>query len=82
MKMNRYVSVIVVGFLLLAGMVIVPTCVDAAKKIPEFSLKDVSGNGVVDSTELRGKVLLVNFWATWCPPCRKEIPYLKKLHEK
>ena len=40
---------------------------------PKFSLKDLSGNAVT-LDGLRGKVLVLNFWATWCPPCRAEIP--------
>ncbi len=33
-------------------------------------------------SELRGKPVLLNFWATWCPPCRKEVPDLQKFHEQ
>ena len=40
---------------------------------PKFSLKDLNGNAVT-LDGLRGKVLVLNFWATWCPPCRAEIP--------
>ena len=40
---------------------------------PEFSLKDLQGNALSLSS-YRGKVLVLNFWATWCPPCRAEIP--------
>ncbi|MDP1896768.1 MAG: TlpA disulfide reductase family protein, partial [Sulfurimicrobium sp.] len=32
-------------------------------------------------SDLRGKVLLVHFWGTWCPPCRNEMPELQKLHQ-
>ena len=78
----KSVYIVFICLLLLAFLGFSPASAAAAKKIPDFSLKDVSSGAVVDSTQLRGKILLVNFWATWCPPCRKEIPYLMKLHEK
>jgi len=48
---------------------------------PLFKLKDIEGN-VRDVKEWDGQVLMVNFWATWCPPCRKEIPAFIELQEK
>lgn len=48
---------------------------------PPFRLQTVEGQEV-DLAELRGKVVLINFWATWCPPCRAELPDISKLHQK
>ena len=48
---------------------------------PLFKLKDIEGK-VRDVKEWDGQVLMVNFWATWCPPCRKEIPAFIEVQEK
>jgi peroxiredoxin len=50
-------------------------------RAPEFSLKDLSGRPVTLSS-LRGKVVLLNFWATWCPPCISEMPVFNKLYKE
>lgn len=45
---------------------------------PQFELRDVNGRSV-RLNDYRGKVVLINFWATWCPPCRAEMPDLVRL---
>jgi len=49
--------------------------------LPEFTLLDVEGN-TRNHSEWEGKVLVINFWATWCPPCIREIPIFVKLQEQ
>ncbi len=56
--------------------------VGAAVKMPAFALPSAVDGKVVKSSSFRGKAMLVTFFATWCPPCRQEIPTLKKLQEE
>ncbi len=68
-----------------AGVVFVAACggpppaPTVGQPIPDFELPDLQGK-VFHLSENREKVVLINFWATWCPPCIDEMPSLEKLH--
>ena len=49
--------------------------------VPEFSLETIDGEPVSFSN-LEGQVVVLNFWATWCPPCRREMPLLDVVHKQ
>lgn len=54
---------------------------EKAIRAPDFALEDLSGKRV-SLKDLRGKVVFLNFWATWCVPCRQEMPTMEKLHRE
>ena len=53
----------------------------AGDRCPEFVFENVSGQ-MVSSKDLKGKYLFIDIWATWCPPCQDELPFLQVLEEK
>jgi peroxiredoxin len=52
------------------------------QEAPEFELQDVASGKTVKLSEYRGKAVLLNFWATWCPPCKVEIPWFVDLQKQ
>ncbi len=69
--LNRAASAACMAFIL-AGSAL------AGEAAPDFSLRDINGQEVSLSS-YKGKVVLVNFWATWCGPCKLEMPHLDKM---
>lgn len=52
----------------------------APKPAPALKLKDLEGK-MHDLAQFKGRVVLINFWATWCPPCRREMPSMERLSQ-
>ena len=61
----------------LSGFGVPPQPIDA----PDFTVPDLKGN-LKTLSSYKGKAVLLNFWATWCPPCRSEMPAMEKLYNE
>ena len=57
-----------------------PDVAKVGEPAPDFTLMDLQGKTWTLS-ELKGQVVFINFWATWCPPCREEMPSMEKLYK-
>jgi cytochrome c biogenesis protein CcmG/thiol:disulfide interchange protein DsbE len=85
MKLERLLQILMVAALGLLVAVVVSTIeervVVAGDTAPNFSITTDSGRKITRS-DFGGKVLVLNFWATWCPPCIEEIPSLEQFHKQ
>jgi len=52
------------------------------REAPDFSLPVINKEAKVNLKDLRGRVVYVDFWATWCPPCRKSFPWMEEMHTR
>lgn len=80
---DRRTIKILIAILFIAATLLPLTAfaVNAGEVAPGFSLKDVNGNEVTLNS-LKGKVVFLTFWATWCPSCKEELPDLNTLQRK
>ena len=83
--MKKTIPILVVGLIVLGWIVVrrhsahLPTA--ALRPAPVFSLTDLSGR-TFSLSDSRGKVVVLDFWATWCDPCKQEIPYFIEMQSK
>ena len=79
----RRASTLLIGFLVvfLPFTLLYAADISPGQQAPEFTLKSLKDRNL-SLKELRGQVVMINFWATWCAPCRQEIPALNTLYEK
>lgn len=67
--------------LLAMGLAVPAAAVTIQDTAPDFTLKSLEGSNL-RLEEYRGQVVLINFWASWCGPCRQEMPLLDRLHQR
>jgi peroxiredoxin len=79
-KLQVYFFAFLVSVITLNG-VLWPGHLTAATQMPSFALESVRDGKIVESSSFKGKVLLLTFFATWCPPCSEEVPVLMKLQK-
>ena len=81
MKNNYWAILFVSLFFCMMSSSSVLASGDGETLMPDFSLPSIPEGTMINSDDFSGKVLLVNFFATWCPPCIKEIPALVSLQK-
>ena len=89
-KLTKVILIVVILIVLLSSMLVSGLAVtgcsgsvqgtQVGNQAPDFHLLNLDGQSI-SLSDLRGKAVLVNFWASWCSPCRAEMPFIQRLHE-
>lgn len=90
--MQKKISIFLIAALLIGGAyffylqnneaeVTAEVGTEVGMQAPDFTLNNMNGQPV-SLSDYRGQKVFLNFWASWCPPCRQEMPYMQKLHEE
>ncbi len=77
----RIAAAVIAAAVVITGGAVLAQKARTGSFAPDFSAKDVNGK-MFKLSSYKGRVVFLNFFATWCPPCREEFPELVKLHEK
>jgi len=74
----------VIGFGIGAALLLTPeiTRIEPGARVPDYTAVNVVSGDSVSVRDYRGEVMLLNLWATWCPPCEQEMPSIERLHEE
>ena len=80
MKLRHWIPMLAFAAVLAANASAVPAPPRTGSAAPDFTLP--AAQGTVSLTSLKGKVVYVDFWASWCDPCRRSFPWLKAMQEK
>ncbi len=81
-KLYRFTPAIAIGIGLVAVVVyglVRPAPESSQPQRPEFDLPLLSGDGTLSDDDLEGRLVVLNFWASWCDPCRKEMPMIERV---
>jgi thiol-disulfide isomerase/thioredoxin len=85
---RKVVNFLIMGALAALLIVNIVNLLDSSKPMgiegqeaPGFALENVEGNEMVALAQHQGDVVLLDFWATWCPPCKKQMPVIQTIHE-
>ena len=80
-KILKTILPIILTLVLLVTGCSEPSVARTGEPAPDFQLKNLDGQSV-SLSDFQGKPVLINFWASWCSPCRDEMPYLQQIYEE